>query len=198
VLEGKAPLVLDANVIINFLGSGIPEKLFGSLDVDLIVAEQVFREVMHDPSRRVSPQAWLKDIEARCLIEIVKPSGSALETYLELASEPHPNHLDDGEAATIAVAFERGGIAVLDEERARRICQARYPAISFSSTVDLLHRVSMTGKIPKDEFRATVFKALCIAKMQVRAEMLKWVINMIGEEDAKQCPSLSRKIRNIL
>jgi hypothetical protein len=56
----------------------------------------------------------------------------------------------------------------------------------------------MIGRIPQDELRLALFKALCIAEMQVITEMIEWIIHTVGEENAKLCPSLPAKFQHLL
>ncbi len=193
--EGKPVFVLDASVIINFLGSGRPQEILESLDAQILIAEPVFREVSHDPSKRVSPQAWLREIEAKGLVQVIKLYGDALLAYFDLVSAPPPENLDDGEAATIAVAMESGAMPVLDEKRARRIFRSRYPGLPLASTAELFRRANDSGRISRNDSRMALFDALRIARMQVAPDMAEWVVNVIGVENAKQCPSLPRKFR---
>lgn len=196
--EEKPSFVLDASVIINFLGSGIPEQILESLNANLFVAEPVFKEVMHDPSKRVSLPTWLQQIEAQGLIEVIKLRDEALALYLELVAELPPDHLDDGEAATIAVAIQLGAIPVLDEKRARRIFQSRYPHLPLSSTAALFQYSGAIDRISQHEMRGALFHALSIARMQVQPELIDWVIGVIGEENAKLCPSLPKRFRSFI
>jgi predicted nucleic acid-binding protein len=198
VLEGKPPLVLDASVITNLLGSGIPEQIIESFDTPILVAKQTSREIADDPSRRVSPQAWLKQIEARGLIKVIKLSGDALTNYLELVSAPQPDHLDDEEAATIALAVQQEGIPLIDAKRARRIYLDRYPGFPLGSTTELFRSLNEYGHLSHESLRATLLSALRTAKMRVIPEMTDWVIQTIGTEDAKQFSFLSTKINNDL
>jgi predicted nucleic acid-binding protein len=198
VPEGRPSFVLDASVIINFLGSGMPEPILESLGAELYVAKQVFLEVVRDPSRRIAPQAWLRQIEARGLIEVIKPAGESLETYLELVSAPPPGRLDDGEAATLAVALQLGATPALDEKRARRVSQSRYPGLLLSSTAALFRHASESGRIAQDQISLALFNALSLARMQVQPEMAEWVVNCIGAEKAQQCLSLPSQLREAI
>ena len=187
--EREPLFTVDASVLINFLGSGIPDKLVKAFDTKLLVAEQVFKEVINDPSKQVQPQLWLEKLQSQNLIEIVTLSADALSTYLELGSD---ERLDDGEAATIAVAIHHGAIAVIDEKPARRVYLLRYPHCKLSSTVELLHYLNEQEAMPKDVIQKALFDALRIARMRVIPEMVDWVVDMIGIEKAKECSSISR------
>jgi predicted nucleic acid-binding protein len=189
VPEREPLFTVDASVLINFLGSGIPDKLVKAFDTKLLVAEQVFREVINDPSKQVKPQLWLEKLQSQNLIEIVTLSTDALSTYLELGSD---ERLDDGEAATIAVAIHHGAIAVIDEKPARRVYVSRYPHSKLSSTVELFHDLNEQGAMPKDVIQKVLFDSLRISRMRVIPEMVDWVVDIIGVEKAKECSSNSR------
>jgi predicted nucleic acid-binding protein len=182
-------LAVDASVLINLLGSGIPDKLIQAFDAKILVAEQVFREVRNDPGGRVEPQQWMETLRSKGLIEIVALSADALPMYLELGSG---ERLDDGEAATITVAVHQEAIAVIDEKPARRVYASRYPYGKLSSTVELFRDVRKQGTLPKDVIQNALFDALRIARMRVIPEMVDWVVGMIGVEKARECSSISR------
>lgn len=189
--DATSPWVFDASVIINLLGSGIPDRLIEALDGQILVAEQVFREVYADPGKRISPQTWLNRLDRQGLIEIAELSNESLSTYLDLATE----RLDDGEAATLALAIHRDAVPVIDEKQARRFYLSHYPERPMSSTVELFYRLDQRQCLSEDTLRTALFQALRIAKMRVLPEWVDWVVSVIGVENAKQCSSLPRSQR---
>jgi len=90
--------------------------------------------------------------------------------------------LDDGEAATLACALERGGIAVIDERKALRLCGARFPGLATASSLDLLSHGAVVGALGTKALAEAVFRALRDARMQVFDRHLDWAVELIGKE----------------
>jgi len=80
-------------------------------------------------------------------LEICRLAPSELPLYLELASI-----VDDGEAATIAVAIHRHIDLATDDRRARRLCAERRLA-EPERTISLLHAYTEAVRLKNDELR---------------------------------------------
>src|SRR6202043_2386181 len=80
----------------------------------------------------------LQELVAAGHIEIVSLGDTGWEHFETLVVGHAAETLDDGEAATIAYAAERGAVAVIDERKGTRICAARFPSLGVISTVDVL------------------------------------------------------------
>ena len=72
------------------------------------------------------------------LVVVAELPEAAEETYLSLVAGPVSQTLDDGEAATLALALEVGAIAIIDERKAIKLAQTRFPDLRIVSTTDLL------------------------------------------------------------
>lgn len=103
--------------------------------------------------------------------------------------------LDDGEAATIAYAAERGAVAIIDERKGTRICATRFPDLGVVTTVDVLLHPEVRRKLGDTVFSDAVFAALRDAKMAVFPHHLDEVIRVIGQERVVHCPSLPKTVR---
>lgn len=194
MLDETLQLALDASVLINFLGSGIPDLLMQAYAGRTLVAEQVYREVYSDPGKRVQPREWLESLQARGLIEIVRLSGTALPYYLDFGAVG----LDDGEAATLALALDRNAIPVIDEKRARRIYTSNYPGAKMLSTADLFYELSQRGALQEEVLRTALFHAIRVARMNIPPETVDWAIATIGPENAELCSSIPKFLRKNL
>jgi len=130
-------LLLDACVTINLMATDRLGEIAASLSLSFAVVEQVAAEVGHlreliDGEVVVTPIDLHKQVAAGCL-NIVELSAAELSTYVELAAI-----VDDGEAATIAIALHRGLPLATDDRKARRVCAERGLA-EPRRTLDLLH-----------------------------------------------------------
>jgi len=182
--------VLDASVLINLLGSGAAERLLTALPGPVMVADLTFREVLRDPSGRIPPAGIRQTLAETGLVEVRSLDDTQALLYLELASAPDPDRLDDGEAATVALAVGCGAVPVLDETKARRVYRSRFPGSLLESTAGLFRRLNDEDRLPPDDLRSALYQALRQARMHVVSEEREWVIRTLGPELARQCPSL--------
>jgi hypothetical protein len=124
------------------------------------------------------------------LIELRTLDPDNLDLFIDLASDP--DALDDGEAATIAVAVGAGAVPVLDERKARRVFREHFPERHIESSAGLFRRLNEGDRLPFETLRAALFDTLCNARMSVVPEEMAWVLATLGEELAGQYPSLRR------
>jgi predicted nucleic acid-binding protein len=193
MVEGGGALVLDASVLINFLGSGCVEIILGSLPDRVLMADRTFNEVVKDPSGRMPSPPDRLALVTRGLIavETLDHAGSAL--FIDLVSDP--DGLDDGESAAIALAVVTGAVPVLDERRARRVFRERFPDRAMQSSAGLFRRLSDSGNLSPEVVRDALFQALKKARMSVVEEELEWVVRTLGTDMVLLCPSLKASAR---
>lgn len=115
--------------------------------------------------------------------------------YRSLIEGSAENTLDDGEAATIACALGRDGVALIDEGKATRICADRFPGLALVSSVDLLIHPLVADRLGFSGQSVAVFLALRDARMNVPRDLLQKVAALIGSEWATECPSLPSSVR---
>ena len=137
----------------------------------------------------------LRDVINSNLVEVAT-MGEEAESYFEsLVIGSARSTLDDGEAATIACALEIGGIPLIDERKARRICDQRYPSLSYGCTVDIFAHPKVGNALGVADLALAVLNALKESRMRVLPHHLDWVVNLIGPENAADCNSLPRTVR---
>jgi hypothetical protein len=176
----RRQLLLDACVAINLAATDNLEEIAGTLQMTFGLIQQaeaeagylrdiVDGELVHTPLNL----RQFASGETLDLLELV-PSEFAL--YLELAAI-----VDDGEAATIAVAIQRGLEIATDDRRARRLCEERHLAEPVR-TVALLHSYADAAELNGDQVRDMITKVRDRASFQPpRADPnLKWWNDHIG------------------
>jgi hypothetical protein len=118
------------------------------------------------------------------------------ETHFEeLVVGPAVSTLDDGEAATIAYAVSNGCTAILDERKAVRICSERFPKLPIACTVDIMIHPTVERRLGATGLADALFRALQDARMRVPPGHLELVVAMIGQDRARICPSLPKRVR---
>ena len=130
-------LLLDACVAINLAAAARLDQIADALQVTFMIAAQAALEAGYlrdtvDGATVLTP-INLDQFASGETLEIRRLAPSELALYLELASI-----VDDGEAATIAVAIHQRIDLATDDRRARRLCAERRLA-EPERTVALLH-----------------------------------------------------------
>ncbi len=81
------PLVLDASVLFNLLGTGMPKEILLALGVPCCVEERTAAEVRRMPGERIESAPLQPLFEDGCL-QLRRMSGQAYDTYLSLLGGP--------------------------------------------------------------------------------------------------------------
>ena len=190
------PLVLDASVLINLSATGSCAGILSALPNRIWATEQVAAEVRPRRSRQsVSAGTAYQPVKLSERLETVSLKEAAVKVFQDLVSGPGPQTLGDGEAATISLANEEGAISVMDDRKALRICNARFPDLRTASTMDILTHRQVCTALGERRSADLVFEALQNARMRVPNSYLRWTVNLIGQDRADLCLSLSQRVR---
>lgn len=187
------PLVVDASVIVNLLGTGMPAQLLRSLGMRVLIAAEAFGEVRRHPILGEPIGPVMAALASDGLIEQVQLGSQGRVYFLELVANDLSGGLDDGEASTIAAALEhsKDAVVVIDEKKAARVLSERWPERRCVSTVTLLSQPCIRSDLSDQAFADAVFSALKHARMRVPADGLDWIVELVGPGRAAQCPSLA-------
>ncbi len=189
-IELQSTLVIDASVAINLNGTNSAEKIISALPYSLAITQNASDELAHGRRNGHIDSQLLEELIKREIVARVELGKQGLEIYEELIDGDASNTLDDGEAATIAYAIETGGVAVIDEKKARKICKNLFPRLTVLSTVDLLLDNFVCKALGRLEQADSIHRALIAARMRVPNEKLSAIVSIIGEARAAGCPSL--------
>jgi predicted nucleic acid-binding protein len=190
-------IAADASTVINLNATGRARDIVQALGSRFVVVDIVQTEL--DGGRRNGRRDadLLDGLLADRLFELVHLDATGLDHFETLVVGPAIATLDDGEAATIAYSIATGATAAIDERKATSICSQRYPALSLCSTVDILARLDVQKALGKDELSAAVFRALTHGRMRVLPHNVRWVVDLIGPEQAATCTSLPKIARRL-
>jgi predicted nucleic acid-binding protein len=184
-------LVIDASVAINLLGTGRPADVLQMLNRKVIVDELALKEATRDPFTKLPGGEAMGALVGAGLISSTQLSASAFELlFLALTGAQPPDDLGDGEAATIAQAFDIEAVPVIDERKATRIALSLRPKHPILGTIDILGCSAVTAALSPQELGDIIYSALFHARMRVPIHCREWVCAMIGPERARSCPSL--------
>ncbi len=183
-------LVLDASVLINILGTGRSNFILQALNRIVLVDEIALHEVTIDPFSGKSPSSVLSDLRESGLIEVISMGNEAYEMFIGLTGGDPPDDLDDGEAATLAQAAFGNYVAVIDERKAIRVSGIQFPKLELLNSLDLLTSHELMKQSGRDVIVNFIHLALRNARMRVPPSERPWIVSLLGDDRARECPSL--------
>jgi len=186
LIDITAPLVLDTSVLINLHASNYGEQMLAAIPNDIFVPEIVAGELEHETSRRNGEHGFLYSLVKNRTVTLAGLTDTEYEIFCELTSTA-PS-LDDGEAATIAVAAARNSLPVIDEKkgRARAVIKARAPAWSL----DIFRHPAAIAMLGDHSAMNALYFALRDGRMRIPSESADSVIGIIGIERSRDCTCL--------
>lgn len=133
-------VIFDACCLINFYASGFFESILSSFKTQSCIVEQVKGESLFVRKPTGSPLKYeYEPIELVSYIRNDQLKLINLETEIEMELFVRlAERLDDGEAATIALAIEREMDVVTDDKKAIQILKEEAPNIEIQTTLDII------------------------------------------------------------
>jgi predicted nucleic acid-binding protein len=193
--DPAAFITADTSAIINLNATGRAAEILRALPNKLMVVDIVRRELEDGRVRGRRDADLLEELVAADLAHIAELGEIATVHFEKLVVGPAAVTLDDGEAATISCAIARGGIAILDERKATRLCAELFPELCVACTVDILRHPQVQDGLGIDVLAEAVFGALRDGRMRVFPQHMQWVLGLISPERAAECASLPNSIR---
>ena len=176
----RRQILLDACAAINLAATDSLKGIADTLHMTFGIVRQAEAETGHlrdiIDGELVHTPINLRQFASGDALDLMELVPSEFALYLELAAI-----VDDGEAATIAVAIQRGLEIATDDRRARRLCEERHLAEPVR-TVALLHSYAEAAELSGDQVREMITKVRDRASFQPpRADPnLKWWNDHIG------------------
>jgi predicted nucleic acid-binding protein len=190
LIDIRAPLVLDTSVLINLHASKYGERILSAIPNDMVVPQIVAGELEHETSRRNGEYSFLHALVSGGLVTLANLTDAEYQTFHKLTSTS-PS-LDDGEAATIAVATARHFLPVIDERRGRTqagvLMNARVPSWSL----DLFRHPTAIAVLGNELAIEALYLALRDGRMRVPSGSADGVIALIGMERSRDCTCLPK------
>jgi predicted nucleic acid-binding protein len=188
-------LIADTSSVINLNASGSAPEILHALPYKIAIADVIQKELDFGRERGRRDAELTSSLAAANHLEVVSLGDGGWPHFERLVTGAAAETLDDGEAATIAYAIEHSGVAIIDEDKATKICALRYPSLLVASSLDLFGHPMVCEALGPERLAKAVFLALREARMRVLPRHQKWVVDLIGFERAALCPSLPRKLR---
>jgi predicted nucleic acid-binding protein len=193
--KDRRPLVLDTSVLINLHASNYGERVLAAIANEIVVPDIVAGELEHETSRKNGEHSFLDDLTARGLVTVVGMTDAEYELFATL-SGGSPS-LDDGEAATVAIAVHRVFRAVVDERKGRAQAVALMNGEEPGWSLYLLRHPSVVRSLGEHLAADVVYSALRHGRMRIPAQCVDEVVALIGRERALECTCLPN-FKNLL
>lgn len=163
------PLVFDASVLFNLLGTDEAEEILICLGVPCLVEKRTRNEVRRHPRRDVNIADPLQPYITAGLLQVCEMSDTAYDAYLSLVQGQSEASLGDGESAAIALAVDTQSSVLLDDRKARSIHSNRFPRTPMASSLALLVHAARCGRWPASRLQSVVTRARAHARMSIVA-----------------------------
>lgn len=193
--DDRRPLVLDTSVLINLHACTYGERVLTAIMNDIVVPNIVAGELEHETSRKNGDHSFLHGLIAGGKVTVAGMTDAEYELFATL-SGGSPS-LDDGEAATIAIAARRGFRAVVDERKGRTRAAALMDGVEPGWSLDLLRHPSVVQSLGENPAADVVYLALRHGRMRIPAECGDEIVELIGRERALECSCLPN-FKNLL
>jgi predicted nucleic acid-binding protein len=194
-INADTVLVADASVIINLNASGCARDIIRAQPGSIVVTENALSELAAGVHKGHNDREKLQALIDAGAVRLVPLGEAGNRVYTSLVEGLALRTLDDGEAATIGYALESGGIAMIDERKARTICASDFPELTIASTIDLLTHELVQSTLGKQGQTDAIVNALRGARMRVPPHQIELVVKLIGAEAAASCNSLPKVMR---
>lgn len=153
-------IALDSCSLLNLYASGRFQAIVGAVARPFVVAERVHAEALYirrggtgeDADEREQVDCPALIASGALALATLSPTETA--TFVMFAAE-----VDDGEAATAALALHRGYDVATDDGKALRLLHSHVPAARCYSTLELLKHWSDTAGVQRDVLREALVAA---------------------------------------
>jgi predicted nucleic acid-binding protein len=186
--DDTRPLVLDTSVLINLHACTYGESILTAIPNDIIVPRIVAGELAHETSRRNGERSFLHGLVQRGAVVLTGMTDAENDIFADLTSGS-PS-LDDGEAATIAIAAVRQLVPIMDERKGRARAATLMKGQESGWTLDLLRHPLVTSALGNDASINALYLALREGRMRISATSAEGVIAAIGAHRAMDCTCL--------
>jgi len=143
--DNLMPLVLDTSVLINLHASRRGYEILDALPNSVVLPQIVASELEHETSKKNGEYKFIQDLLVSKNVSLTGLREHEYDIFQSLVSRNHS--LDDGEAATIAIAASRGYLPIIDERKGRKRAQALITDKQPGWSLDLFRHPKATTKL---------------------------------------------------
>ncbi|MFO1100771.1 MAG: hypothetical protein U1E81_21580 [Xanthobacteraceae bacterium] len=195
--DQAATFVADTSAIINLNATGCAPRILRAIPNKVVVVDMVLPELQAGRGKGHADADDAQELIEGGFLRVVSLGEIGWSYFGELVAGTASETLGDGEAGTLACAAEIGASAIIDERKAIRIAERRFPDVVTASTIDILCHPAVSTVLDRDALTLAVFQALRDARMRVLDHQLGWVVGLIGTYRAATCISLPHSARSV-
>ena len=188
LIDDPKPLVLDTSVLINLHACTYGERILSAVPNDILVPRIVANELEHETSRKNGEHSFLHGLIGNGEVTLADLTDEEYTQFSALTSGS-PS-LDDGEAATIAIASTRDLHCLIDEKKGRARALASMGQKEPAWSLDLLHHPQVIAALGPEQEIDALYLALRDGRMRIHDNHCGHVVNIIGPKRALNCRSL--------
>jgi predicted nucleic acid-binding protein len=192
--DGSVPAALDTSAVINLNASGLAPEIVRALAREIVVVDEVAWDLDKGMASGRRDAERLQELVAAGLVRRASLGEAGANHFEWLSIGAGEDTLDDGEAATIALAAELGCAAMLDEAKGRRLCKARHPSVPLLGSIEMFTHPGVQRCLG-ERLGDALYGALTTARMHVLPEFHAWVVGVLGPDRTTLCKSLPRIVR---
>lgn len=182
------PLVLDTSVSINLHACTYGERVLTAITNEIVVPDVVAGELEHETGWKTGDHSFLHGLIASGKVTVADMTDVEYDLFATLSGGS--SSLDDGEAATIAIAACRGFRPVIDERKGRARAAALMDGAEPGWSLDLLRHASVVQSLGEHPAADAVYLALRHGRMRIPAECSDDIVELIGRARALECSCL--------
>ena len=186
--SAKTHLILDTSVLINLNASQHGESIVAAIPYDILVPRIVLEELTRPTEKSGGGEGFANTLFSKGLAQAVPLSDNESIIYERLTAGEIS--LGDGEAASIAMAAVRGFCVAIDDGKARDHATSLFETIDLCWSIDLMLHPEVVSVIACEIICEALFLALRDGRMRIHESHCETVVNIIGRDHARQCPSL--------
>lgn len=190
--DGSKEIVLDTSAVINIGRCGMGAEILQVIPNRFLVPDSVEFELRIGAAAGKPDHERLKGFIAAGLVEMCELGPAAESVFEQLTLGPGVQTIDDGEAATIALAVERRCYGIVDERKGNRVAANLYPSLERGTSADIFGHSEVFAMLGPARAADGLFAALRDANMSILDHQLAWAVRLIGKERAAQCKSIAK------
>lgn len=191
--DNESTFVLDTSVLIYLQSCSSGKIILEAVKNRLVIAKEASDEILDSEHSYEESKRFAQSVIGSKLVQNVLLSDDERKIYEKLTGR-ETGSLGKGEAATIAVAYERGHIAIIDDRRARRIAQKEFGLPLIGRAYDILVHPDAQSKLDNETLKDNIVQALQIEDLAFDENIKNDIIQFIGLENARKCQSLKGSI----
>lgn len=187
--------IADASVWINLAATGRLGEVLEALSAPVAVAEIALNELERGQTNGYRAFAQIAPFVQSGQVRALRLLPAMEDVYLALVAGSTADTLDDGEAATLALATGLSAVAVIDERKATTLGHRLFPGLEIRSTTDLLFDTLPYEGGCSGPLVDALFAALQGARMRIPHHWQARVVEVLGPERVRLCRSLPAHLR---